>query len=211
MAMNLLGIDIGGTKTSVCIGNDRGDILATDRIDSRRPSFSDYQRDLGGLCTRMLEKARIKRSDLKAAGISAPGPMDARKGLLIKAPYNPILHNCPITKVVGEMLGVPTFLNNDGNAAALAEYSFGQFRGTPDMIYLTFSTGMGGGIISNGKLVQGVTDVGGEVGHHIIDATGPLCGCGNRGCWEAYVGGQRVAERVQEKIRSENIKTAILA
>ena len=77
-------------------------------------------------------------------------------------------------------------------------------------MYLTFSTGMGGGIICNGELVQGPTDMGGEVGHMVFDPNGPLCGCGHRGCWEAYVGGRRVAESLKEKIRAGGVKTSIV-
>jgi predicted NBD/HSP70 family sugar kinase len=107
--------------------------------------------------------------------------------------------------------GLPAIMDNDANAAALAEYMFGEFRGTKNLVYLTFSTGMGGGIIANGKLIQGITDMGGEIGHHTLDVKGPKCACGKTGCFEAYVGGRTLAERLKEKIRAGAISTAIVA
>ncbi|MBI2437884.1 MAG: ROK family protein [Lentisphaerae bacterium] len=209
--MPILGIDIGGTKTSVCIGNERGEIVASDRMPSGRgESVEQYGHDLAQLCATIMERGKIARSALKAVGISAPGPLDVKRGVLIAPPNNPGWRNVPIVQMAQDILKVPVFFNNDANACALAEYLFGTYRGAPDLVYLTFSTGMGGGIIANGRLLQGVTDTGGEVGHQIIARDGPLCGCGQRGCWEAFVGGRRVAERIREKIRTGSIKTALL-
>lgn len=208
-AMNILGIDIGGTKTSVCIGSNQGTILACDRMSSGgRESLDAYQSDLAKLCESVMKQADIQRGTLQVVGISAPGPMNVKQGILISPPNNPGWTNVPIVAMVEDILHVPVFLNNDANACALAEYVFGDYRGTPNMIYLTFSTGMGGGIIMNGQLVQGVTDNGGEVGHHIMDRNGPLCSCGSHGCWEAFVGGRIAAEHLKEKIRSEKVKTS---
>jgi len=92
------------------------------------------------------------------------------------------------------------YINNDANAAALAEYLWGEFRGTPDLVYLTLSTGIGAGVISGGQLVQGARDLGGEVGHHVLDRDGPPCPCGQRGCLEVYCGGLNVARRLRESI-----------
>jgi glucokinase len=87
---------------------------------------------------------------------------------------------------------------------------FGGHGAVKDLIYLTCSTGMGGGIVTNGELIQGVTDTGGEVGHHVLDPNGPVCACGQRGCWEAYVGGRTLAERVKAELRAGHIKSAIV-
>ena len=209
--MNLLGIDIGGTKTSVCIADERGRIRASARIAMQAHEATDaYGGRLAALCRDVLAKAAVRPSDVEAVGISAPGPMDARKGLLIAPPNNPGWHNVPIVNMVRKALRRPTFLNNDANACALAEACFGRHRGARNLIYLTFSTGMGGGIILNGQLVQGSTDTGGEVGHQVLDPEGPVCGCGQRGCWEAYVGGRMVAERLKNRIREDHIETAIV-
>lgn len=208
--MNLLGIDIGGTKTAVCLGNDRGEILASKRIPTTSESIEAYRHQLLELCHGVVEKANMRPEMLDAIGISAPGPMDCKRGLLIAPPNNPGWKDVPITAMVQKSFKAPVFLNNDANACALAELLFGEYRGVQNLIYLTFSTGMGGGIIVNGELIQGSTDTGGEVGHQVLDREGPQCGCGQKGCWEAYVGGRMVAERLKAKIRAGGISTSIV-
>lgn len=208
--MNLLGIDIGGTKTSVCVGNDRGEIRASRRISSTSDSLEHYRKQLIELCHDTIEKAGAKPDQIDAIGLSAPGPLDCKRGILIAPPNNPGWHDVPILDMVQKAFKAPVFCNNDANACALAEMLFGEHRGARNLVYLTFSTGMGGGIIMNGQLVQGATDTGGEVGHHTLDPDGPLCGCGQRGCWEAYVGGRNVAEQLKAKIRAGNITTSMV-
>jgi glucokinase len=209
--VNLLGIDIGGTKTSVCVGNIQGDIRFAKRMSSATGgSMEEYRRQLTELCYGVMEKAGVKPGQLDAVGISAPGPLDVKRGVLIAPPNNPGWRDVPIVAMVQKSIGVPVYFNNDANACALAEELFGEYRGVRNLVYLTFSTGIGGGIIANGELIQGATDTGGEVGHHIFDPSGPLCGCGNRGCWEAYVGGRNVAERLKVQIRDGNIRTSIV-
>ena len=209
--MNLMGIDIGGTKTAVCIGNNRGEILASKRMPSASDSIEHYRKQLIELCHEKIAKAGLKPEQIDAIGISAPGPLDCKRGVLIAPPNNVGWRNVPIVDMVQKSFKAPVFCNNDGNACALAEMHFGEHRGAKNLVYLTFSTGMGGGIIANGELIQGSTDTGGEVGHHTLDPNGPLCGCGQRGCWEAYVGGRNVAEQLKAKIRDGNITTTMVA
>ncbi len=208
--MNLLGIDIGGTKTAVCVGNSRGDIQASKRIPTASDSIEHYRKQLIELCHETIAKAGLKPDQIDAIGISAPGPMDCKRGILIAPPNNPGWRDVPIVAMVQKSFKAPVFLNNDANACALAEMLFGEHRGAKNLVYLTFSTGMGGGVIVNGALLQGATDMGGEVGHHTLDPNGPVCGCGQRGCWEAYVGGRSVAEQLKAKIRAGNIHTSIV-
>ncbi len=196
----ILGIDIGGTKTSVCAGNNKGDIFASSRMPTACGSPQQYLGTLGALCQAVMQKAGIQKQHISAVGISAPGPLDVKRGMLLTPPNLPALHGWQLSAAIGDMLGAKVFLNNDGNACALAEYMFGSQRGVSDLVYLTFSTGMGGGIISGGRLVQGASDCGGEVGHHVIDINGPACPCGQRGCWEVYVGGLMFARQVRQKI-----------
>ena len=207
----LLGIDIGGTKTSVCVGTKQGRILLSGRmLSGGRATLADFKADLARLCDSIIKKAGVSRESICAAGISAPGPLDTARGVLIAPPNNPGWRDVPIVAMAREILGIPIHFNNDANACALAEYLFGSYKGITNLVYLTFSTGMGGGIIANGQLLQGVTDTAGEVGHHVIDANGPLCGCGMRGCWEAFVGGRCMAKRIADKIRKGNIRTSIV-
>lgn len=208
--MNLMGIDIGGTKTAVCIGNERGEILASRRMPSASDTIEHYRKQLIELCHDKIAKAGLKPEQIDAIGISAPGPLDCKRGVLIAPPNNVGWRNVPIVEMVQKSFKAPVFCNNDANACALAEVHFGEYRGTKNLVYLTFSTGMGGGIIVNGQLIQGSTDTGGEVGHHTLDPNGPLCGCGQRGCWEAYVGGRNVAEQLKARIRDGNVTTTMV-
>lgn len=208
--MNLMGIDIGGTKTAVCIGTEAGVIMASRRISSVSESIESYREALIALCHTVLDEAGITGNQLDAIGISAPGPMDCKRGILIAPPNNPGWRNVPIAAMVQAAFKAPVYCNNDANACALAEMLFGEHKGTQNLLYLTFSTGMGGGVIANGKLIQGNADAGGEVGHFVLDPNGPVCGCGHKGCWEAYVGGRAVAKLLKEKIQRGNIKTSIV-
>jgi len=209
--MRLLGIDIGGTKTAICIGNEDGKILASARTPTLiADSMDSYLKAIRTTCDTVLKQAGMKLADIDAIGISAPGPLSVPTGTLLAPPNNPGWKNVPIVKIISEMLNRPVFMNNDANAAVLAEYMFGQFSRTKDLVYLTFSTGMGGGIIAAGRLVQGVTDMGGEIGHQTLDINGIPCGCGRKGCFEAYVGGKNVCDRLKEKIRAGNIRTRIV-
>lgn len=207
--MNLLGIDIGGTKTAISLGDESGAIKASCRM----PSIPDpklYCSRLIDQCKALVKEAGLTMKDVQAAGIAAPGPLNVSKGLLLAPVNNPTFVDLPIVKIVSEGLGLPVYFNNDANAAAQAEWLFGEFRGAQNLIYLTFSTGMGGGVIVNGRLLQGNADAAGEFGHMVIDIDGPLNERGLPGTWETYVGGRSVQERTKARIRAGNLKTAIV-
>ncbi len=207
--MNLLGIDIGGTKTAVSLGDETGAIRHSKRMPTLR-EVEPYRAALIALCRDVVKEGGLTLSDVRAAGIAAPGPLSVPLGLLLAPPNNPGFTDMPIVQMVQDGLGVPVHFNNDANAAALAEWYFGTYRGTPNLIYLTFSTGMGGGVIVNGRLLQGNADGAGEFGHMVVDVNGPPAEFGMRGTWESYVGGRAVAERTQARIRAERIQTLIV-
>jgi glucokinase len=209
--MHLLGIDIGGTKTAACVGTNDGEVLASQRISmSASDSIEDYCGRLEEACSLALSESGTNIESVQAIGISAPGPLDPRTGILISPPNNPGWHNVPIVTLVQKLFDKPVYLENDANAAALAEYWFGDYHGTQNMAYLTFSTGMGAGIIANGRLIQGANAMAGEIGHHTLDPNGPKCACGRFGCMEAYVGGRTVTERIRERVTTANISTSML-
>lgn len=209
--MIFLGMDVGGTKTAVCLADEKGRIRHAQRISSAADSQEEYFSRLRTACDEVLAACRIARDDIAAVGISAPGPLDVKRGVLIAPPNNPGWRDVPFVANAQAWFKAPVYLQHDGKASALAEWQFGAFRGAANLIYLTFSTGMGAGIIMNGQLLQGSSDSCGEVGHHILDPDGPTCGCGMRGCWEAYVGGRNLADSVRERIAREKIDTAIVA
>jgi glucokinase len=197
----LLGIDIGGTKTSVCIGDRDGRIAAARRISTR--ADDGPARTLAraaDLTGQLLQEHGVPLASVDAVGLSVPGPVSVPRGLMLAPPNMPGWIDVPVAAFFRERLKRPLYMNNDANACVLAEFLFGEFKGAPDLVYLTMSTGLGGGIMANGRLVQGATDTAGEVGHHVLDIHGPPCPCGQRGCWELYCGGRNVARRIQERL-----------
>jgi glucokinase len=200
--MLFLGIDIGGTKRVVVVGDHTGQPLA----QIRRPmeDSGDWRADLACL----VEDARTLLADWKAktgedlvrVGVSVPGPADALRGILLNPPNLPSWHQAPVGPALEEAFGVEVRLENDANAAALAEHAYGAGQGVSDMLYLTMSTGVGGGVIADGRLVTGAHGGAGEAGHLPVEFPGELCRCGLRGCLEAYVGGQAWRSRLREVV-----------
>ena len=194
----VLGIDIGGTKIAICLANAAGDVLGNERI-----SMDEYDKVLpkiGELARALVAKAGLSMTDIRSCGICAPGPLDMANGRIMKSP-NMLWDNVPICADVSRLLNLPVTMDNDANAGVLAEWFYGTAKGKKDVIYLTMSTGIGGGVVSGGKLVSGTEGLAGELGHIVLDVNGPMCGCGLRGCLEAYCGGRAVALRLQEMLR----------
>lgn len=207
----LLGLDIGGTKTAFVLADTSGEIVGR----SRRPTelTGDPRRDVASMAEAalaLLPEAGASPADLVGAGASVPGPLDAEAGLLLQPPNMPGWERVPVRDWLAEAFGCPVALENDANAAALAEHRFGAGRGFDDVVYLTMSTGVGAGIVSGGRLVRGAGAGAGEIGHVPVEWPGALCGCGRSGCLEAYVGGRCLARRLQ-RITPEDSLTARIA
>ncbi|HEU4759680.1 MAG TPA: ROK family protein, partial [Dehalococcoidia bacterium] len=145
-------------------------------------------------------KARTQVRDLRGLGIASPGPVDVKRGIVPNAPQLHGWHDVPLVDIMRERLGLPVWLENDASAAALGEHAFGGGRGTLHMLYLTVSTGIGGGIIIEGKLYRGTSGSAGELGHVVIDLNGPACGCGARGCLESLASGTAIARSGEELV-----------
>ena len=189
-----IAIDIGGTHIRV----------AAYEPNNLKPVAQHRARSLGnelGVYDR-LEKAieAIWQENVSAIGIASPGPLDPYTGTILDTPNIPEWKNFPLTAKLSEHFGVPAFLNNDANLAGLAEWRFGAGKGHHDLIYLTISTGIGGGVISNDHLLQGFHGMGAELGHMTVDPDGPLCGCGHRGHIESFSSGTAIARYVREQI-----------
>lgn len=209
--MYLIGIDIGGTKVSVCLGDEKGNIFAHKRV--KTASLGGPETGLPKILEivgHLLRDHPLEVNDIKAIGLAVPGPISYQRGMMLKSPNMPLWVDVHAREFFKEKLERPVFLNNDGNASALAEWEFGATKHVNNLVYLTMSTGVGGGLIIDGKLLQGKTDTAGEVGHFILDPKGPKCPCGQRGCFEVFCGGANVARRLQEEIKKKNIKTQIL-
>ena len=190
-----VAVDIGGTHIRVAVYEPDSIIpIAHHRTRSLANEPSVYSR---------LEKAIEAvwpQSHVKAIGIACPGPLDPHTGTILATPNIPEWQNFPLTSKLSEHFGVSAHLDNDANMAGLAEWQFGAGKGHQDVVYLTISTGIGGGVISNGCLLQGFRGMGGELGHMLIDPNGPLCGCGQRGHIESFSSGPSIARYVKEEL-----------
>jgi glucokinase len=205
----ILGIDLGGTK----IGSGVVDQVGIVQYGDVQPTHAGdgpeavIERIIAG-AERVLDRAGLAYEDLDSIGIGAPGPLDIPQGLLIQPPNLPGWQNVPLRSIVQDRFGVPTYLENDANAAAVGEYLYGAGRETRHMIYVTVSTGIGGGLILNGRTYHGASGGAGEIGHMTIVPNGPRCGCGNRGCLEALASGTAIAREGQALVE-RGISTAI--
>jgi glucokinase len=180
-----IGVDLGGTK--MLVGALDGTTVAWER---REASTGQSEEELVELLVREVNVAREARPDAAAVGLGVPATIDYERGIAVSAVNLP-LAELPIRDRVEAGVGLPVFVDNDANVAALAEFLFGAARGMPDMVMLTVGTGIGGGLILNGELYRGSTGAGAELGHIVIQADGPPCqgNCPNHGCVEALASG----------------------
>jgi glucokinase len=186
-----LGIDVGGTKCAVIAGTSGMEVIKKVSFPTETDKGPYHAINL--LLNHAEEIAdTLGRKELKAVGISCGGPLDSKKGLVQSPPNLPGWDNIPIVKLFEEKLGVPAFLQNDANACALAEWKFGAGKGTRNMIFLTFGTGMGGGLIIDGRLYSGTNDLAGEVGHMRLAEDGPKA-YGKKGSFEGFCSGTGIA------------------
>ncbi|OQY16648.1 MAG: transcriptional regulator [Anaerolineaceae bacterium 4572_32.2] len=203
----VIGIDLGGTKISTALVESDGKIIAQDyrKTMAAEGQQAVIERILNS-ARQVMSQAKVTRSQVAAVGICAPGPLDIEAGVVVAPPNLPGWERVPLKQLIEDNLGITTFLENDANAAALSEHRFGAGRGVEHMIYITVSTGIGGGLILDGKLYHGASGMAGEVGHITIEPGGPLCGCGNRGCLEALASGTAIARVARERV-AQNVPT----
>ena len=205
----ILGVDLGGSKILTAVIGSQGKMLSADHRIT--PAREGHEAVIGAILEsahRASEQACVAVSDLTAIGVAAPGLVNPDAGIVLTSPHLPGWRDIPLRDMIQERLGNRTFLINDANAAALGELRFGAARGARNFIYITLSTGIGGGIVVDGKIYGGATGVAGEVGHMSIDDDGPVCSCGNRGCWETLASGTALAREARHRIR-EGASTSI--
>jgi len=205
----LLGIDIGGTKAQIALGRADGSLIREQQLEAW--TSGDFERDLELVAERaraLLAAAGVGTNGLDAIGVSAPGPLDPVRGVVHDAPNLPGWHEVPVRARLERALGRPVRIENDANAAALAEWRLGAGRGARAFVFLTMSTGVGGGLVLDGRLYRGARFGAGELGHIPIVAGGRACACGLRGCLEAYTGGAALAARIRAELEA-GAKSAI--
>jgi glucokinase len=184
----LAGIDLGGTQVRVALARSDGNLVAS--VKTRTPLLASPQA-LVDWAAEEIDRHR-GREKVRSITIAAPGPIDHKRGVLVNPPNLP-WQNVPLEAMLSKATGARVLLANDADMAGLGEFSRGAGQGTRNMVYITWSTGVGGGLIIDGKLHRGAHGTAAEVGHIIIDPNGPLDACGQRGCLEAFIGGRNLA------------------
>ena len=184
--MLYLGIDLGGTNISTGIVDENGNILvkaSTPTIKGR--DAEDILDDMAELSKKLMNELNVTEKDIEAIGVGLPGMIDKKKGISIYA-NNLKFNNTNIVEEMQKRIDLPCYIENDANCAAIGENVCGVAYGNENLIYITIGTGLGAGIIINGKVFDGSFGGGGEAGHMVIVAEGEECTCGRKGCWEAY-------------------------
>ena len=193
------GIDLGGTKIlSLCV-DGRLQIIERDYRETEAEQGPE------GVIERMVASMRAAAGTrpLAAVGVSTPGPSDPKRGIVTTPPNLPGWRDVPLARLIEERLGPPAWIENDANAAAIAEHRLGAGRGAGHMVLVALGTGIGGGLILDGRLYRGASGGAGEIGHMQLVPEGPLCGCGRRGCLEALASGRALGERAKEIVERE--------
>src|SRR5580693_9959849 len=199
----ILGVDIGGTKVAVGLVDHEGKILT----QGRKPMVADSTAEAGlqavAAAIDSMAAAAVPYGGFHSIGICAPGPLDPKTGVVLNPPNLPCWRNFPLADKIAEMYHVPVKVDNDANAAALAETRWGAARGFHYVFYATIGTGIGTGIVFDNKIYHGKTGSAAEGGHQSIDYRGPVCACGKRGCIEILAAGPAIGARARVKLSAE--------
>jgi len=197
----IIAVDLGGTQIRVALSDENG------HLQRRTATLTRAEEGPEPIIARIIASMRQALSNMpleqvRGIGVAAPGPLDPWRGVIIWAPNLPGWHNVPLRERLADEFGRPVYLGNDANLAALAEQRFGAGQGIDDLIYITVSTGIGGGIITGGRLLLGSDGFAGEVGHQTLEPHGPRCNCGNIGCLEALASGPAIAREAVRRIQA---------
>lgn len=202
----VIGVDVGGTKVAAGVVGPSGEILCQSRIpmaanDGPESALGSVKTAIESVSAQAKVAVGAHRL-IRAIGICSPGPLDPKTGVVLNPPNLPCWRNFPLGAEVSRVYGVPVKVDNDANAAALAEARWGAGLGSRNLFYVTIGTGIGTGIVLNGHLFHGRTGAAGEGGHLSIDYRGPRCGCGKPGCIEVFASGPAIARRARAKVES---------
>jgi glucokinase len=193
-----VGVDVGGTKVAAGLVNAEGEILSHIRVPMA--ANSSPEEGLQSVLSAIKQALPENQGAVAGIGICAPGPLDPRTGVILNPPNVPCWRNFSLAEAVRKVHSVPVKVDNDANAAALAETRWGAARGRTNVFYATIGTGIGTGIVFEGKIYHGRTGSAGEGGHVSIDYNGPICRCGKPGCIEILASGPAIARRAREEV-----------
>jgi glucokinase len=204
MSQLYIGVDLGGTNIKAGLLSADGTVLTAGSIPTEAQEGPDAV--IGRICRIIRSTAEaggVKLDEVRGVGIGSPGTMDIPAGVVLEPPNLPGWRDVPLIRLVSDAVGLPCVLENDANAAAWGEFWAGAGRKVDSMVMLTLGTGIGGGIIIEGRLLHGANSLGGEIGHMCIVDGGRLCGCGRRGCLEAYASASHTAARALEALAED--------
>jgi len=210
MPISIIAADIGGTHLRAALVDESGRITGRRDIPTPAEATSDgILVAIGDLLAAVVVSAGVQPS---AACLGTPGLINADAGMVIIAPNVPGFRNLVLTTPIAGRLGLPVFIENDASAAALGEFRYGAGRGLRHILHATLGTGIGGGLVIDGRLYRGAQGLAGEIGHIILDPSGPRCNCGSRGCLEAMVSGVAFAERARHLLatgKSQHLRAIV--
>ena len=198
-----VGVDVGGTNVKVALVDKTGSIVYTDTVPTRAEMGYEYTiSNIIKAISDVIKESKVAKDAVEGIGFGFPGQIDCDNGIVRLAPNIPGWVDIPIADIVSKEFGVPVKVDNDVRCAALAELNYGAGKGTTNMICITVGTGIGSGLIVNGKLVRGASNAAGELGHIKLQMEGgPLCGCGDQGCLEAFASGPAIVAMAEEYIK----------
>ena len=206
----IIGVDLGGTNIVVCAmsadGSQQHGLISepTAAHEGTDAVIARMARMVNDTVALTMRETGVTRDAFRGVGVGAPGPLDREAGIVLVAP-NLNWHMVPLRDRMTELTGLPAALDNDANCATYGEWWIGAAKGGRNVIGVTIGTGIGGGLILDGRLYHGSSDMAGEIGHTTIDQTGRRCGCGNYGCLEAYASGTAIAVRAREALSYETV------
>ena len=193
-----VGIDLGGTNIKAGVVDQEGKLLNKLSIKTNaQRSMEEIIHDMGTLAEDCIRDAGFTREDIEAIGIGSPGTPDNDAGLLVYSSNLPFV-NAPMRKLIRDVIDLPVYIDNDANCAAMAEAVAGAAKGSKDSVTITLGTGVGAGVIVNGRIYSGFNQAGSEFGHTVLVSGGIKCGCGRRGCFEQYASASAMARMTKE-------------
>ncbi len=198
-----IGVDVGGTNVKIALVDKTGSIVYSDTVPTR--AEMGYEYTISNIITairNVMKESKITKDSIEGIGFGFPGQIDCDNGIVRLAPNIPGWVNIPIADIISKEFSIPVKVDNDVRCAALAELNYGAGKGAKNLVCITVGTGIGSGLIVNGKLVRGASNAAGEIGHIKLQMeNGPLCGCGDYGCLEAFASGPAIVAMAEEYIK----------
>ncbi len=203
MGKNRIGIDVGGTNVKIALVDEKGKIKYSNSVPTRAEMGYEYTvNNIKQAIYDLLKETKLEPKNIEGIGFGFPGQVDYKSGIVRLAPNIPGWVDVPIAKLIEDEFHIPTRVDNDVRCAALGELNFGAGKGCENLICITVGTGIGSGLIVNGKLVRGASNAAGEIGHIKLQMNdGPICGCGDTGCLEAFASGPSIVAMAEDYIR----------